>query len=773
MTYITNVILYAAFSYYILATLILVGTPLRPLMCRGGFAGCGDLLLGLFPGLLIVSVAAWYCIKLNLPTVYSYCLVIALGAIYPAHIIYACLLRKDVRYQVAVRENLRLFFQDSCAFLSGVIILDIFLFRNLRSADIPWVIAGNNDLLMYLKMGAYLLHFPNTTVQAGTVNLWDFSQRDVFGDFNLLAFSSFIGRTGIENAPTPVIGFVIGLAVTAIVRICRHFYGLATLEAYSIAVLVETSGLLIYLIYNYFLGQLFFISLFLIVFMALLQAIKNKTGGAIYIPFGLFTTLAASCVLFTYHVWYFQFVLIFSAMTAYSFLITVSEVTVRNVIKALVIFVLIIACCVAFSACLLPERLPAVVEWLAVITKANIAGWPLGFVNPLFIIGVPAVWEMNNRDAPVWTAWIPIVVAILFVTLMVKRFHSHGRLSILIFSLPLLALFTSLVLYLIVWLHYGFSYQQWKFASTLVLPLGFTLIASFIYALTANAGQDRSIVTGFVMLCLLWGISVNVYGVIHHWGKGEIHFSSNLKLAKQAWPVVGSDLVYVNAPEYWERMAAAVFIDAKLISFSGPTYFGPGLNPAAVSQSRATEFYRKNAACGPQPDGNSIAEYGIRPIALRNLGKSAEDLSFGTKVQFSKEISECLTLTGISGIESWGRWTDGYHAAISFRCHCGDKHHLAVKLEAGAFLMPRLRDAQRVMVRVNGKDPIEFRLTSVEPRPLLIPIPPAPADKIIGITIDLPDAISPAAVGSADTRILGLSLRSLEIIENHADNGKP
>src|ERR1019366_7233711 len=128
-----------------------------------------------------------------------------------------------------------------------------------------------------------------------------------------------------------------------------------------------------------------------------------------------------------------------------------------------------------------------------------------------------------------------------------------------VFSLPLLAFFVSLVLYLIVWWHYGFSYQQWKFATTLTLPLGFTLTASVIYALTANAGKDRAIAAGFVMLCLLGGLGANAYYVVHSWGRNILHFSSNLKLARQAKPIDGGALVYVNGPDYSERMAAAVF----------------------------------------------------------------------------------------------------------------------------------------------------------------------------------------------------------------------
>ena len=663
-----------------------------------------------------------------------------------------------------------MFLQDSRVFLFGVVILEILLCRNLRPTDLPLVISGNADMLMYLKMGAYLLHFPDTTVQSGTTVLWVQSRIDVFGTFNLLAFSAFIGKTGIENTPIPVASLAIGIAITAITRICRRFYGLTAFEAFSIAILVATSALIVYLLYNFFLAQLYFIALFLLALMVVLLFVKEDSGGNSYIRLSLFMMLPASCIIFVYHVWYFQFVAIFYALIAYSFLIKSGRLAVGKIAKASVIFILAASSCLAVAACLLPERFLIAARTVIYLARVPNAGWPFGFVNPQLMLGVPAAWDMHNPDGPVWTVWVPVVLMMLFVVLVVERFHRDGRLSLPVFTLPLLAFFVSLVLYLIVWLHYGFSYQQWKFATTLPLPLGFTLTASLVYALTANGGGERAIAARLVALCLVGGIGVNVYDVIHRWGKQAFHFSKNLTLARQAKPVEGGDLVYVNAPDYLERMTAAVFINAKLIAFSGVTYFGPGTNPAAKPQANVTEFYRIAVGCGFQTDADGPAQYGIRVTAWDKLGGTEKDLTVGTKVDFSKDVSKCLTLTGISGIESWGRWTDGSQASIKFQCQCDGGRHLAVKLEAGAFLYPKLRDAQRVTVRVNGAEPVEFRLTSMDPKPLLIPIPALPADKVIRMTIDLPDAVSPLAIGSADKRVLGLSLRSLQLIADPPRN---
>ena len=110
----------------------------------------------------------------------------------------------------------------------------------------------------------------------------------------------------------------------------------------------------------------------------------------------------------------------------------------------------------------------------------------------------------------------------------------------------------------------------------------------------------------------------------------------------------------------------------------------------------------------------------------------------------------------------------GVKASISFRCQCDGARHLAVKLEAGAFLYPKLRDAQRVTVRDRRGRARGIPFDVDGSKPLLVPIPALPADKVVRMTIDLPDAVSPAAVGSTDERVLGLSLRSLEIIEDLA-----
>lgn len=119
-------------------------------------------------------------------------------------------------------------------------------------------------------------------------------------------------------------------------------------------------------------------------------------------------------------------------------------------------------------------------------------------------------------------------------------------------------------------------------------------------------------------------------------------------------------------------------------------------------------------------------------------------------------------LTGFSGDEPTGRWTDG--ARATFSCRVADDQvgrPLRIAVTGQPFLPPGVA-RQRVILTVDGaRAEADFR-PGRPLEPLEVSLPKAPRE--LALTLELPDAVSPAQVGlSADARRLALFVEKVTL----------
>lgn len=143
--------------------------------------------------------------------------------------------------------------------------------------------------------------------------------------------------------------------------------------------------------------------------------------------------------------------------------------------------------------------------------------------------------------------------------------------------------------------------------------------------------------------------------------------------------------------------------------------------------------------------------------AMRQLGRGRPRIGLS-----SLDGQPNCTLSGMSGAEPGGRWTDQPQAQL----HCplpliDGAPARSLTISADAFLNGVA--AQRVAIRLNDGAPATFRFVAGQPAPaIVLPLPPA-RDGRLDIVIDLPDAVSPKQLGmSEDPRILGLMINALQ-----------
>jgi hypothetical protein len=119
-------------------------------------------------------------------------------------------------------------------------------------------------------------------------------------------------------------------------------------------------------------------------------------------------------------------------------------------------------------------------------------------------------------------------------------------------------------------------------------------------------------------------------------------------------------------------------------------------------------------------------------------------------------------IEGFGDPETTGRWTIGKEVWIKCAVPTiAGKASAAVELEAAAFL--ENIDAQRALFSVNGSAPVERRFDRAHPKQFVVLDLPPSVGKRAMITISLPDATSPKALGlSEDQRELGLRLKTIK-----------
>jgi hypothetical protein len=121
---------------------------------------------------------------------------------------------------------------------------------------------------------------------------------------------------------------------------------------------------------------------------------------------------------------------------------------------------------------------------------------------------------------------------------------------------------------------------------------------------------------------------------------------------------------------------------------------------------------------------------------------------------------------GWSTPESWGRWSYGNEATISFKT---DEYacDLLLLINAHPYLPAGLR-YQRVLVKVNGRSILSWKVSDDEAYPVALPINSLNREFVWQISFYLPDSDSPFSWGDGDQRRLAIGIKALVLSKAEA-----
>ena len=628
----------------------------------------------------------------------------------------------------------------------------------LAPDDLAWPTIFNADIFVYMKASAYLAFFPGAFPTVGGADLHSIATHDVFGTFGLLTFAKFTLGTGLGRVAVPVMGLGIGLIGMAVSRCCRTVFRLSLPLSVLVALVTVTGPLFQYVVLNYFLSQTVFVAVMLTVSLWLVE-VRSGTGRA-GLAAAVVVAVASGCVLLCYDVWLLQFVAMMSAlMAALRILAPTGRLRVRAG-AALVAGGAAAALSLGVSALTSPSRLGDVLSKLAAMSVPNSSGWSLPFVDPGLLLGLPIDWQ--PEEAPKVSIAGPIMGAVLLLAMLgiaaARLDRGDGSLR----RKTAFGLFCAAALaYLVVWTKFGEAYQQWKFASTLPLGFGFTVLATMAHLLRLDALRSRAAVleiaaATFLVVCIGLDGSLARDKLM----SSLAHIPASMADLATVDRLPGNEPVYVDVTDFQARMTALAFINLKPLTFQGHSQFGPGTSPPT-----GEPYVAIRAVCDPAGEKRTIykaetVQPGKWPV-----------VSVGTTIRFSTDITACLSSTGFAPPEPWGQRTSERQAAIRFDCACDlGATDVDVVLRAAAPMLPDLPGSQTMRVMVDGAVPRSFALDATGFRDLVIPIPrQSTGVTTVDLAFDLPDAVPRPDGDPASGMLYSLSVESLELRRRTGD----
>jgi hypothetical protein len=710
-------------------------------------------------GVLLLSAVTWYGTKVGLSAQQCFGLVL-FGTLVLLWLVAIKGYLLDAL--ICVRDAIAANRVPTACLVVAMVCSSSVLLMAIRDSDLPIISNGNGDVLVYLKTANYILHGSQPS-QVGGTDLAEFARVDAYGSFVLLSFTSFLANVNVIAISISLIALASSMLVFFISKICVQIYQLCPLHCLLIGILIQSSTLICIEIYSYYLSQLIFAAVFLGVVAIFLESAKNSC--LTFRKVMIVSIIAANVILIFYEFSYLPSIAILAGIASWLQFAASDRPSWREIAYAASRFACYATLCIVSSAILFPARLGYLGAYLKTASRKSI-GWPGSFVEPGIMMGLPVNWdERATYDVSLAKAMILPIVCACVLALLVR--NAVSRRDAFIAATPVIAFLGSYMLYLLVWSIYGYSYQQWKFAGSFPIIFGFSVSAcglASVYTKGSRFGRQIVNYCGAAILLLL--IMLNGSLISSRWGANIVHFSRNLSAADEINSRGDVGYAIVILPDMLERMAAAIFINTKVVLFDGPTYYAHTSVRAPSSDDKILVFSRTNE-CTDEP-APKVIKYAIYESTFERANDvTLPNLKPGDRFRFSQDVSGCIQSRGLGQPEGWGRWTEDKRAEIVFRCRCQNASGSVVaRLYAGALLYPTIRERQVAVFKVNGVVSQRVIFDTSAPRHIDLALPEETlSGGRITIEIETPNSISPSESGSPDIRVLGLSLVEFELLD--------
>jgi len=623
-----------------------------------------------------------------------------------------------------------------------ILFLIFIVLYSLLVADrrLPMVISGNNDIWSYAKFTHLALDQPmgNNIVNLNLLKIGAADQSP----------TAFMYLTGLAYCSGREIVDILGVGLILILTACvfivkeicvKQWYMRASL-AYLIGVAWIASPFSFYLTINYFLAQWLGICLFLAtVLMVLAKAETILIQTAIL-------SLLNYLMFMTYPALFFPYMGILLFLVAIESAFSWKYLGTKFINSGLVSFIFSIPASLGIVCALDLSHFKIMLLRIIELSSGN--GWPLRLLNPLALMAFPVTPIDLGIGIYKKVGYFIILVLIGYLT---YRAHQKKTLSSVRFAVSTVFI-TGLLMYLCYYALKGASYQQWKLAGSVILPLSFVPVAAVI---SVFDGKGRMSATAkYALLIVL--ISLNVFFMIKYATRSLLDLRMYAPLRELTHFDRTSNVKVINVDfknDFTGTMIATQFINQAPLSFWSRSYFSEDKAGDYSKLSGDNILVTNNCAVN---DFQNLTMLGESFCIINEVPRLAEHFS----IQFNKPLPPILRTVGLSGQEWWGRWSEGHEVSLDIPVDMKWKG-VELKIKGSPFI-PQGIKSQRMSFSVHGNKVKELSISS-ESEIIILLKREMFDDGSVKLIIDLPDAVPPSQFGSADTRVLGFWFHTLEV----------
>jgi hypothetical protein len=609
-----------------------------------------------FPGLLGAAVFVlwcWYGIRLDVALT-------PLIAVFAGLVVVLVGVRR--RHVVTALKEREVWSRATLGWVAtfGMLYFLAYLFAppTVSGEHLPLASYLNNDMMNYLNVTRYLQQLGPSNV-AG-VSLLDVGYWHTPAVFYVVGLFSTLFHLDPMSAAMPVQFAFTALIGVVAARISRSVFGASAGTAAALAAMLVSGPFFRYITGSSFLSTLMSlpILLHLIWTTVALRAGLLTRGVPMAVRFGVAYVL----LLFLYPMLFFAGI---AAQVAIIGLAGGSSVLIEPPRRASwreawvgsgKTALGIVAALGVLAACA-PLHLWWTVQITRRFSQKGVAGWPLDFISPLALFGVPGNFGLIQVDGPASRAWAMAALCVIareMTALFFGRFRQRTGVGERVF-VGLAA--GSLVAYCVYFGLVGPSYQQWKFASYFPLALSFVVFAgtfrlchlAVASTWVARSGWGRVIVVGLPII-----IAAVFVG-------GNLRMHALVEAQPLRWPSTLSNLRMIDELPYFRELTVQMgdygstffpvyFIRKKTLHLASASYYSADTPVSFQDIWRGRPFLIHNYGCEGIGHEDTVTIPGVGCLLL-----SPPSLALDTVYPFNRSFL-FVDMPGMDAREAWGRW---------------------------------------------------------------------------------------------------------------------
>jgi hypothetical protein len=720
--------------------------------------------LGGYPGIVGATAYVlwcWYGVQLGFgltPLVIAFTAVL-LGVILIRARVLACIVKS--------RVDSRTLLAWSGAFIMFYVVAYLFFTPDLSGTRLPLATYLNNDLMNYLNITrAFQERGPSNV--AGVSFLTSPVYLQTPAAFYVIALLSAFFRHDAMHAAMPLqFSLSAGMALLA-ARISRSVFRVSWPWALALGATVISGPFFRYVAGNYFLSTLLTVPILLNLLWITITSVEGRRR--VDLPLALCFAAHYVLLLLTYPVLLTVGLAVQVGMAAAAAVASASawrrySGAWREAGRLLTRAAVVVALGLAATATVAPQHVFTAAESVLYLSKVGVAGWPMRLIAPTAIFGWPGHFDRVQVDSQGIVYAIAVLVAVPAALLITYGWGLRSR-ATLAERLLVVAGAGSLLLYCAAYWRLGPSYQQWKLASYLPLPLSFVAFAAVIRLfrqdVRAHAGRGWRTWLGRGLAAL--------FAVVFVGGNLRVHatieprpwtFPSALAKLSTIDELPYVEELYVEMKDVRNTFLPVYFIRSKTLHLISPSYYPH--EPLALDRiSRKRPYLLQDFGCEGVGHDSTMTIDGVGCLMFAPPSPELD-----TPYPFNRTFHFVRPAEGIGHRESWGRWNNRRQAQLRLNVdslRIPSDRVLFLNLRLAPYLPPGT-GAQRVGFRWGINQAVQAGLASEGWFAFRL----QPGDwtgvrvKTVTMLLDMPGATAPADVepGSRELRPLAVAFKEL------------